>query len=243
MLLTEVSIWERLSKSRKSPLEACWLAKAYKVSIDANQRWIIAERLGWMGEKGWPLLKDIIQKEGAQPELINAAGLCHQPEAKKWLLKLLKDSNQRRVEVLQALACWGADLPISFLHNVLQEKSQPIRLAGLEMLNFKAYQLSDKLLLELLKESLADFRAPVLLRTLRILQRRNSVSINAEIVELARTGSEVIAKAALLALGSIGTSNSQKSLLTLSQELPCDSLKELAQKQYHHQYKVFNQEE
>ena len=156
---------------------------------------------------------------------------------KNWLLKLLKEQEQLKLEVLQALACWGGELPINLIRNVLSEKSQPLLLAGLELLKFKVHQLSDDLLLDLVQKPLKDFRDPIVLSTIRVLQRRNSAAVNSQIAEIAKNGSEATARAAVLALSCIATSHSLATLSNLLNELPQGPLKEMAQKQLQLQYK------
>ena len=237
MAINEDSIWERLNQSRRVPLEPCWLGEVYSINLQTDLRFAITEQLGLLSNKGWPVLELLIKQAGAQPELISAAGLCHQPEAKTWLLKLLKEENQLKLPVLQALTCWGGELPIMLLRNVLSEKSQPLLLAGLELLKFKVHQLSDDLLLDLVQKPLKDFRDPIVLSTIRVLQRRNSAAVNSQIAEIAKNGSEATARAALLALSCIATPHSLATLSNLLNELPKGPLKELAQKQLQLQYK------
>ena len=237
MSIHEDSIWEKLNQSRRVPLEPCWLGEVYSLNLQADLRLAITEQLGLLSNKGWPVLQLLIKKAGVQPELIRAAGLCHQTEAKNWLLKLLKEQKQLKLLVLQALACWGGELPITLIRNVLSEKSQPLLLAGLELLKFKVHQLSDELLLDIVQKPLRDFRDPVVLSTIRVLQRRNSAVVNSQIAEIAKNGSEPTARAALLALSCIATSHSLSTLSNLLDELPQGTLRETAQKQLQLQYK------
>jgi len=107
----------------------------------------------------------------------------------------------------------------------------------LELLKFKVHQLSDELLLDLVQKPLRDFRDPVVLSTIRVLQRRNSAVVNSQIAEIAKNGSEPTARAALLALSCIATSHSLSTLSNLLDELPQGTLREMAQKQLQLQYK------
>ncbi len=237
MAINEDLIWEKLKQSRRVPLDPFWLGEVYSLNMQADLRFAITERLGLLSNKGWPVLELLIKEAGAQPELIYAAGLCHQDEAKIWLLKLLKEQEQPKLLILQALACWGGDMPITLIRNLLREKSQPILLAGLELLKFKAHQLSDEILLDLVQEPLKDFRDPVVLSTIRVLQRRDSVAVSSHIAKIAKTGSEITARAALLALSCIATSHSLITLSNLVKELPQGPLRDMAQKQLQLQHK------
>ncbi len=230
-IVDEDLIWGKLNQSRRTPLEPRWLGEVYSLNLQADLRLAITEQLGLLSNKGWPILQLLIKKVGAQPELIYAAGLCHQREAKKWLLKLLKEQKQLKLPVLQALVCWGGELPITLIKNVLNEKSQPLLLAGLELLKFKVHQLNDEILLDLVQKPLRDFRDPIVLSTLRVLQRRNSAAVNSQIADIAKNGSEVTARAAILALSCIATTNSLAILSNLLNELPQSPLRKMAQKQ------------
>ena len=237
MSFDEAVLWERLNKVGKAPLEPDWLGNVYCPSLSADLRKALAERLGLLGDDGWGILKTLLKQHGKQSELIHAAGLCHQPEARDWLIQQLGDQEELELEVLQAMACWGAIVPTLLIKRIFREPSQAMRMAGLELLNFKAYQLSDDELLNLLDDLLNDIRDPVVLNTIRILQRRDGVDISNRIAEVARKGSEATTRAALLALGCIGTSSSQSNLFKLSQSLPTDLHRDLAKKQLAQQYR------
>ncbi len=109
MRLKEESIWKKLNNAGRDPVDPNWLAEVYSVKLDQGLRMALAEKLGLMGSKSWPILKRLIHKEGIQPELIYAAGLCHQHEAKYWLLTQLEGTKgqDEQLNVLKALACWG----------------------------------------------------------------------------------------------------------------------------------------
>ena len=52
-----------------------------------------------------------------------------------------------------------------------------MKIAGLELLKFKAHLLSDFDLLEIAKSPLNDFREEIVIKTLTIIQRRESLDI------------------------------------------------------------------
>ena len=85
----EVALWERLAQSRRAPLDSEWLGKAYSPDLSLDLRKALCEKLGMLAERGWPVIEQLICRHGAQPELVMAAGLCHQPVARDWLLDLL----------------------------------------------------------------------------------------------------------------------------------------------------------
>ena len=42
-----------------------------------------------LGDRGWPQIQSLIDQHGALPDLVMAAGLCHQTDARDWLLDQL----------------------------------------------------------------------------------------------------------------------------------------------------------
>ena len=238
LICKEEVLREKIYLTRKSSsLDPSWLADAYSSSLAEDLRYSISERLGWLGEKGWQHLKRLIDQEGIQPEFIYASGLCYQSEAKDWLFSQLNSKSKFQVETLQALSCWGGDFSIQLLKNILSEESQAIRLAGLEILKFKAHQINDELLIEILKEPISDFREAVVLKAIRILQRRDGIMVCNELAKIVKHSHEKTSDAALIALGSIANTNSIKVLLRLSQSLENGRKREMAIKQLSQQYR------
>ena len=112
----EVVLWERLSRSKRAPLEPAWLGEIYSLSLSVDLRRALCEKLGMQAERGWPVIQDLLASHGVLPELVMAAGLCHQSEARDWLLAQLEqtsDNEDANLMVVQALACWGAEVPES----------------------------------------------------------------------------------------------------------------------------------
>ena len=238
LICKEEVLREKICLTRKtSSLDPSWLADIYSTSLAKDLRYLIAERLGWLGAKGWYHLKRLIDQEGIQPEFIYASGLCYQSEAKDWLFSQLHCKSKFQVEILQALSCWGGGFSIELLNNILSEESQAIRLAGLDILKFKALQINDELLIEILKEPINDFREAVVLKTIRILQRRDGIIVCNELAKIVKHSHEKISDAALIALGSIANTNSIQVLLQLSQSLENGQKKEMAIKQLSQQYR------
>ena len=139
--IDEATLWDRLANARKIPLNPTWLGENFSPSLSDELRFAVAERLGMLAETGWPIIQTLIQQYGIRPELIHAAGLCHQPEAKNWLLKQLEQSNEPDALLLNALSCWGAELTLSQFESILQLPGQAQRLAALNLLGFKSHQL------------------------------------------------------------------------------------------------------
>lgn len=237
--MNEAALWERLTQSRRIPLEPHWLGEIYSPSFSFELRRAICEKLGMLSEQGWPFIEQLIQQFGPLPDLVMAAGLCHQPQARDWLLNQLSncDSNENTLCILEALTCWGADVNHDMVQNCLNHPNQNYRLAGLQLLSFRAHILSDEEILTSCAEPLNDFRDPVVIAAIRVLQRRDGSTISDQLATLCSHGSEQVAAAALRALGCIATAYSQRCLLKLSQSLENPSRKQLACQQLQQQFR------
>ena len=234
--IDEAILWERLANARKIPLNPTWLGEIFSPSLSDELRFAVAERLGMLAETGWPIIQTLIQQHGVCPELIHAAGLCHQPEAKDWLLTQLNQSNDPDALLLNALSCWGAELTMSQFEHILQLPGQAQRLAGLNLLGFKSHQLKAIELLQLCEPALQDWRDPVVIACIRLLQRRDDTLISNRLTNLVQAGSDPAAEAALRALGCIATTHSKIALKSLSTELTNPERRKQAIRQLQQQY-------
>lgn len=238
--MNEAVLWERLSKSRRAPLQPEWLGEVYSPGFSVELRRALCEKLGMLAEQGWPIIEQLIQRHGVLPDLVMAAGLCHQPGARDWLLNQLSTSSEFaevNLCLLEALSCWGADVPESVVHDCLHHPGQHHRLAGLQLLGFRSHNLSDEELLMFCSEPLNDFRDPVVIAAIRVLQRRDGTAISERLSDLCKTGSDVVAAAAFRALGCIATPISQRYLLELSQNMNDGWRKQLASQQLKQQFR------
>ena len=231
MIIEESNIWDTINNAKKAKPNAEWLKNAYNPNINFELRQEIAIRLGQLSKVGWIKIKDLIKTYGQKDELILAAGLTYQDDAKEWLLKHLYSDDIMNIKVIEALACWGGTLPIELIKKILEEKSERMKIAGLELLKFKAHLLSDYDLLEITQSLLNDFREEIVIKTLTILQRRESIDICIAISDVIKKGSDKSAYYGLMALGSIGTEISKNILLELIEDLKNTQRKELAIKQ------------
>ena len=234
--IDEATLWDRLANARRIPLNPTWLGEIFSPSLSDELRFAVAERLGMLAETGWPIIRTLIQQHGIQPELIHAAGLCHQPEAKDWLLTQLNQSNDPDVFLLNALSCWGAELTHSDFQHILQLPSQAQRLAGLNLLSFKSHQLQANELLQLCESTLQDWRDPVVIACIRLLQRRDDIAISTRLSILVQEESDAVAEAALRALGCMATTHSKMALKSLSVKLTNQERREQAVRQLQQQY-------
>ncbi len=237
MKVNEDAIWKQLNNQGKKKLKGAWLRSIYQTSLSNELRLVIAEKLGLLGKEGWENIKDLIRKYGAKPELIKATGLCHQPEAKEFLLNLLENENELNINVIEALACWGGVIEENVIERILKEPSEAMRLAGLELLQYKAHQLADHTLLKLTKDLLQDFRDSIIIKTIKILQRRQGVDICNLLGEIVEHGSKETSYYATMALGSIEAIPSQIVLTKLKKELPEGYRLDLVRKQLKNQYR------
>ncbi|KZR84803.1 HEAT repeat domain-containing protein [Synechococcus sp. MIT S9504] len=238
--MNEAALWDRLSRSRRAPLEPEWLGEVYSPSFSVELRRALCEKLGMLAEQGWPIIEQLIQQHGPLPDLVLAAGLCHQPEARDWLLDQLRNSSELaevNLCIIEALSCWGADVPEHVVQECLHHPGQHHRLAGLQLLGFRSHCLSDDALLTLCTEPLNDFRDPVVIAAVRVLQRRDGATISERLSDLCKTGSDNVAIAALRALGCIATPVSQRCLKELSETLNSESRKQLACQQLEQQFR------
>ena len=241
MSFDEAVIWDRLANSRKAPLEPDWLGEVYSPSLSIDLRRTLSEKLGMLADRGWPVIHQLLQRHGERPDLVMAAGLCHQIEAREWLLDLLKRSRNNdsiNLMTVQALGCWGAEVPTAVVNACLKHPGQEHRLAGLKLLEFRSHCLTDSELLEFCSAALADFREPVAIAAIRVLQRRDGTTISARLAELCRLGSDGVANAAFRALSCIATADSQQFLLELSQTLEDESRRKLASQKLNEQFRT-----
>ena len=234
--IDEATLWDRLSNARRIPLNPTWLGEIFSPSLSDELRFAVAERLGMLAETGWPIIQTLIQQHGVCPELIHAAGLCHQPEAKDWLLTQLSQANDPDALLLNALSCWGAELTLSQFEHILQLPGQAQRLAGLNLLGFKSHQLKAIELLQLCEPALQDWRDPVVIACIRLLQRRDDTLISNRLANLVQAGSDLAAEAALRALGCMATTQSKLALKLLSTELSDQERRTHALRQLKQQY-------
>ena len=68
-------------------------------------------------------------------------------------------------------------IPAPDLKNILKENSIHFRLVGLNLLRFKSHFLNAKEILELVEDSLFDFKDDVVIEVIRILQRLDEEKI------------------------------------------------------------------
>ena len=241
-VIDEAALWERLSQSRRNPLDPSWLGETYSPSLSAALRAALSEQLGLMAGRGWPVIASLIERHGPSPDLVHAAGLCHQEPARDWLLTQLRQneaaSRHADPALLDALQCWGAALTLSELTPILQAPSQSMRLTGLRLLRFKAHQLDAPTLLSLCAPCLEDWRDPVTVAAIRLLQRRDDPSISEALAQIGRQGSEASAQAALKALGCIATPHSRALLQALADELPPGERQRQAMRQLEQQLEM-----
>ncbi len=237
---SESDLWERLGNSRKVPLDPCWLENVYSPNLATDLRQALCEKMGMLADHGWPIIEHLLKRYGDMPDLVMAAGLCHQIEAREWLLDLLKRSNDNeklQLIAVQSLGCWGAEVPEAIVSHCLHHPSQSYRLAGLNLLEFRSHLLTDHQLLDYCNVALNDFRDSVVVAAIRIIQRRDSKDICNRLFCLCQEDSDIVAFTALRALSCMATEDSSRYLLILSKTLKSESRRSLAQKKLNEQFR------
>jgi len=206
-------VWQCLGQRpcRLTPQE---LARFFHPERSQELRLALAERLGMQNEGGLHPCLALIERYGPRPELLTALAMTHQPAARDALLHYLDDPGVDRLVLLRCLAGWGGRVPLPVIREALQHPGQAMRLAGVELLQFHARLLTAPQLLQLAEPLLGDIRPPVAIAAIRLLQRRNEPLLVARLAHVLQGDPpEPVWKAALHALGCIGTETSITLLL------------------------------
>ena len=206
-------VWQWLGQRpcRLTPQE---LARFFHPERSQELCLALAERLGMQNEEGLHPCLALIERYGPRPELLTALAMTHQPAARDALLHYLDDPGVDRLALLRCLAGWGGRVPLPVIQEALQHPGQAMRLAGVELLQFHARLLTAPQLLQLAEPLLGDVRPPVAIAAIRLLQRRNEPLLVARLAHVLQGDPpEPVWKAALHALGCIGTETSITLLL------------------------------
>ncbi len=226
----------KLLSNRKNSIDPYSLKEIYSNDLSDGLKALIAERLGTMEKEGWEVIRILLKKYGVQSPLIKAAGISHQDGSREFLLDLLleEESNDYNIEIYESLACWGASIPSKLIEKIIKEPSKRAKLAGLELLSFKAHLMTNNELLNAMNEIFDDFRDEILIKVITILQRRDGEEIVSKLKDLVISGSSITSEKAISALGCIRSQNSKTTLETLVKILPQGRNLELVQKQLAH---------
>jgi len=216
----ESELWSLLNNSKRTPLNPELIIKYYSPDLSEELRNELCMKLGILEKEGWKYIQFLIDKYGIKAELIKAAGLTGQREARDLLINLLNKDSEMKLIIIESLYSWGASIPSHLLKEILQDPSQSIRIGGLNLLSFRAHKLTDLELLNVLEDLLIDFREPVVIKAIQVLQRSKGGNVTKRLEKIVIEGSDKSAHAALLALGCIGDKSSQDSLLKLKNLLP-----------------------
>ena len=153
----EEFLWGKINNKKTKPQDASWLYNVYSPELSQHLGNLISEKLDLLYTEGWPELKSLLDKYGLQSDLIHAAGISHQSEAKECLMNNLIINDKLDLMLLKALTCWGAVLLHNLLRRILKDPRLEIRLAGLESLNFTLHVLTDPELLIMTKDRLRGY--------------------------------------------------------------------------------------
>lgn len=228
----EAALSERLGRWRRQPLTPEELSALLPRVSDPTLALSLAERLGMAGPEAIALILPLCQSQGISLPLIRALGICHHPQACTQLLTWLPEAGPLEPDVLEALGCWGNLIDFRIIESALSAPGQSHRLAGLSLLTFRNRSLTAEEVLRLTTPLLQDFRADVVIATIKLLQRRNEPSVLAAIRSCISTEAlPRVAEAALQALGCIGSLECCQQLLELRGELAGTALEEPLRRQ------------
>ena len=228
----EAALSERLGRWRRQPLSPEELAQLLPRVADPSLALSLAERLGMAGPEAIQLILPLCQSQGISIPLIRALGICHHPRACEQLLDWLPEAGPLEPQVLEALGCWGNLIDFKIIADALSAPGQSHRLAGLTLLTFRNRNLEASEVLRLTTPLLNDFRAEVVVATLKLLQRRNEPAVLELISRCIRLDAlPGVAETALQALGCIGSVESCQQLLSLRGQLAGTVLEEPLERQ------------
>ena len=224
MKKNEYEILEILNSLGSKKLDLEILFSFYSLDLSFEIRNIIAEKIGMHEEKGFILLEKMINRFGLKPELINAIKLTNFKEARDFLIKNIYQYNKLNIHVIKALEPWGGDLEVKLIREIFAVNETEFSIAGLNILHFKAYKLSDEILLSLINQIQTVRNFIINFKIITILKRRGSQKVCRSLHDFALNEEFEIAKYAIVSLGSIWNENSFEQLSSLEREISNTSL-------------------
>jgi len=228
----EAALSERLGRWRRQPLSLEELSELLPRVCDPSLALSLAERLGMAGPEAISWILPLCQSQGITKPLIRALGICHHPQACEQLLSWLPNAGELEPEVLEALGCWGNLIDFEIIEAALHAPGQSHRLAGLTLLTFRNRSLDASAMLRLTAPLLQDFRAEIVIATLKLLQRRNEATVLEAIRHcISLDALPGVAETALQALGCIGSLESCRHLIALRSQLAGTRLEEALERQ------------
>ena len=231
MSKNESEILEVLNGLGSKKLDLDILFSFYSLELSYEIRKIIAEKIGMQEREGYFLIEKMIKKFGLKVEFIEALKLTNEKYAKDLLLKNLYQNNKLNIHIINALEPWGAEIELKLIREIFDICETEFWIAGLNILHFKAHQLTDEKLLSFIYQIKIYDNFKINYKIISILKRRESEIVCKLLYKYSLNKESEIAKYAIFSLGSIWNDNSFEQLSKLEREIRNTSLLKYVQNQ------------
>ena len=221
---SESEILEILNGLGSKKLDLDILFSFYSLELSYEIRKIIAEKIGMQEREGYFLIEKMIKKFGLKVEFIEALKLTNEKYAKDLLLKNLYQNNKLNIHIINALEPWGAEIELKLIRKIFDICETEFWIAGLNILHFKAHQLTDEKLLSFIYQIKIYDNFKINYKIISILKRRESEIVCKLLYKYSLNKESEIAKYAIFSLGSIWNDNSFEQLSKLEREIRNTSL-------------------
>ena len=221
---SESEILEILNGLGSKKLDLDILFSFYSLELSYEIRKIIAEKIGMQEREGYFLIEKMIKKFGLKVEFIEALKLTNEKYAKDLLLKNLYQNNKLNIHIINALEPWGAEIELKLIREIFDICETEFWIAGLNILHFKAHQLTDEKLLSFIYQIKIYDNFKINYKIISILKRRESKIVCKLLYKYSLNKESEIAKYAIFSLGSIWNDNSFEQLSKLEREIRNTSL-------------------
>ena len=224
MSKSDSEILEVLNGLGSKKLDLDILFSFYSLELSYEIRKIIAEKIGMQEREGYFLIEKMIKKFGLKVEFIEALKLTNEKDAKDLLLKNLYQNNKLNIHIINALEPWGAEIELKLIREIFDICETEFWIAGLNILHFKAHQLTDEKLLSFIYQIKIYDNFKINYKIISILKRRESEIVCKLLYKYSLNKESEIAKYAIFSLGSIWNDNSFEQLSKLEREIRNTSL-------------------
>ena len=221
---SESEILEILNGLGSKKLDLDILFSFYSLELSYEIRKIIAEKIGMQEREGYFLIEKMIKKFGLKVEFIEALKLTNEKNAKDLLLKNLYQNNKLNIHIINALEPWGGEIELKLIREIFDICETEFWIAGLNILHFKAHQLTDEKLLSFIYQIKIYDNFKINYKIISILKRRESEIVCKLLYKYSLNKESEIAKYAIFSLGSIWNDNSFEQLSKLEREIRNTSL-------------------
>ena len=221
---SESEILEILNGLGSKKLDLDILFSFYSLELSYEIRKIIAEKIGMQEREGYFLIEKMIKKFGLKVEFIEALKLTNEKYAKDLLLKNLYQNNKLNIHIINALEPWGGEIELKLIREIFDICETEFWIAGLNILHFKAHQLTDEKLLSFIYQIKIYDNFKINYKIISILKRRESEIVCKLLYKYSLNKESEIAKYAIFSLGSIWNDNSFEQLSKLEREIRNTSL-------------------